>query len=407
MGAIGLTTDLPTAVAVRPALAAKPKAPKFYHPELDILRFVAFLSVFFCHGLPFHTPQSLHGAAGFLWQLLQAAREAGNFGVCLFFLLSSYLITELLRREYLQRNTVHLKAFYVRRSLRIWPLYFTVLLIAGAVGSFVPFFHMEVRQLIAYILFVGNWYILANPAGPSALGWLWSISVEEQFYIVWPTIAKLGGVASIAIVSLACIPLSLIAIAIAIVTTYQRHLEVTVWLNSVVQFQFFALGALLAICLSGKIPSFSRSARVTIFMAGAVCWVTASGGCLIKDPLARHTLSSMIIGYELVAVGCVCVFLSLLGASVKGIPAYVAYLGKISYGLYVFHGIALAGTSFARKYFEHFGSNHSAVGLSLFVADRIVALALTIALAALSYKYLESPWLRLKSRFTFVESRAV
>ena len=146
MGAIGLTTELPAAVAVRPAPAAKPKAPKFYHPELDVLRFVAFLSVFFCHGLPFHTPRSLHGAAEFLWQLLQAAREAGNFGVCLFFMLSSYLITELLRREYLQTNTIHLKAFYVRRSLRIWPLYFTVLLIAAVAGSLVPFFHMEVRN---------------------------------------------------------------------------------------------------------------------------------------------------------------------------------------------------------------------------------------------------------------------
>ncbi len=405
MGAIGLTTDSPVAVAVRPAPAAKPKAPKFYHPELDVLRFVAFLSVFFCHGLPFHMPQSFHGAAGFLWRLLQATREAGNFGVCLFFMLSSYLITELLRREYLQTNTVHLKAFYVRRSLRIWPLYFAVLLAAAVAGSLVPFFHMEVRQLIAYALFVGNWYIVANPVGPSALGWLWSISVEEQFYIVWPTIAKLGGVTSIAIVSFVCMPLSLIAIAL--VSKYQQHLEVTVWLNSIVQFQFFSLGALLAIYLSGKVPSFSTSARVTIFMAGAVCWVTASGACLIKDPLPHHTPSSMMIGYELVAIGCLCIFLSLLGASVKGIPPYVVYLGKISYGLYVFHGIALAATSFARKYFEHFGSNHSTIALSLFVADRVVALALTIALAALSYKYLETPWLRLKSRFTFVESRAV
>ena len=94
--------------------------------------------------------------------------------------------------------------------------------------------------------------------------------MEEQFYIVWPTIAKLGGVASIAIVSFVCMPLSLIAIAV--VSKYQQHLEVTVWLNSVVQFQFFALGALLAIYLSGKVPSlFDVSVRFTIFMGGRWC----------------------------------------------------------------------------------------------------------------------------------------
>jgi peptidoglycan/LPS O-acetylase OafA/YrhL len=264
---------------------------------------------------------------------------------------------------------------------------------------------MEWRQLIAYSLFVGNWYIVANTASVSALGWLWSISVEEQFYVVWPTMAKIGGTRSIAIGSLICFPLSLFAIATAV--KYQQHLEVTVWLNSIVQFQFFALGALLAICLAGGFPCLSTRVRIVSFIAGGVCWVTASTVCLIKDPRPVHSLASMILGYELVALGCLCIFLSLLGASVKHVPGFVIYLGKISYGLYVFHGIALAATTFIRKLLEHSGSPHSIMALSMFLADRVVGLGMTIALAALSYKYLETPWLRLKSRFTFIESRAV
>jgi peptidoglycan/LPS O-acetylase OafA/YrhL len=404
MAAAGLTAELPARMATQTVPVAAPKAENFYRPELDVLRFIAFLSVFACHGLPFNLPQG-EGDTSSPWLALQGVREAGNFGVCLFFVLSSYLITELLRREYVRTKTVHLKAFYVRRSLRIWPLYFSVLLVSLAAGSFIPFFHMGWRQLVAYIFFVGNWYIVANTGAVSALGWLWSISVEEQFYVVWPTMAKLAGTRAIAIGSLICFPMSLLAIATAV--KYQQHLEVTVWLNSVVQFQFFALGALLAICLSGRVPRLSTRARMVSFIAGVMCWVTASTACLIKDPRPVHSLASMMTGYELVGLGCLCIFLSLLGASVKHVPGFVIYLGKISYGLYVFHGIALAATTFLRKFLEHGISPHSTVALSLFLADRVVGLGITIILAALSYKYLETPWLRLKHRFTFIESRAV
>jgi peptidoglycan/LPS O-acetylase OafA/YrhL len=402
----GLMVGSPTVIETQPAPSLRaPRPDAFYRPELDALRFIAFLSVFICHGLPFNAPQHLSAKTGFLWGYLQGAREAGNFGVCLFFMLSSYLITELLRREHLRTKTVHLKAFYLRRTLRIWPLYFSVLLISAVAGPFIPFFHMEWKQAIAYMLFVGNWYIIANPLAPSALGWLWSISVEEQFYVVWPTMAKIGGARSITIGSLVCMPLSLAAIAVA--TRYQQHLEVTVWLNSVVEFQFFALGALLATCLSGRVPRLSTTVRLVLFLSGIAAWLIASGVCLIKDPHAIHSLASMVIGYELVAIGCLCIFLSLLGASVDHIPGYIIYLGKISYGLYIFHAIALAATTFIRQHLEVAGSHHFTIALPLFLADRIVGLTLTIALAALSYKYLESPWLRLKKKFTFIQSRAV
>ena len=100
----------------------------FYHPELDILRFFAFFAVFFHHALP--RQASIYIDAGLpanVTQWLLAAKEAGAFGVDLFFALSAFLITELLRREYVNRGTFGLRAFYVRRALRIWPLYFTFL----------------------------------------------------------------------------------------------------------------------------------------------------------------------------------------------------------------------------------------------------------------------------------------
>lgn len=404
MGAIGTS---PAALAAGLSGETRPqpgaKAQRFYRPELDVLRFAAFMSVFFCHGLPFDDAKHAH--AGRAWQWMQHVREAGNFGVCLFFLLSSYLITELLRREYLQTQSVHLKAFYLRRSLRIWPLYFAVLLAVGITGVFIKSEHMGWVQTLAYVFFVGNWFSLFNPAIPNPLSWLWSISVEEQFYVVWPTMAKLGGTRIITAGSILCLPLSVVAIAF--VERYQQQPEVTVWLNSIVQFQFFAWGALLAIFLAGKVPELSPVLRMALAGLGSASWLAASGLCLLKRPGVDPGVFKLSVGYELVAAGCVCFFLAALGAPVSKIPSVIVYLGKISYGLYVFHEIALTATTAIRQHFEQSTTLHGASTSLLFLADRVCALGLTIAIAALSYRFIETPFLQLKSRFTFVRSRPV
>src|SRR5688572_30035228 len=100
----------------------------FYRPELDVLRFSAFLAVFIHHALP--RDASLYVASGipeFVAQLLLTAKEAGAFGLDLFFTLSSYLITDLLMRDWVDCGRVSLRNFYMRRALRIWPLYFVFL----------------------------------------------------------------------------------------------------------------------------------------------------------------------------------------------------------------------------------------------------------------------------------------
>lgn len=379
------------------------KEARFYRPELDVLRFMAFMSVFFCHALPFDNAKHAH--AGRVWQWMQNVREAGNFGVCLFFLLSAYLITELLRREYLKTRSVHLRAFYLRRILRIWPLYFSVLFVVGGVGVFVQPLHMPGPQFLAYLIFVGNWYAILSPAIHNPLSWLWSISVEEQFYVVWPTMAKLGGMRTITIGSLICLPLSLLTIAL--VERFQQHPDVTLWLNGVVQFQFFAWGALLAVLLSGTMPDLSRTARAALAVAGCGCWLAASGICLLKRPDVDPGLMKICVGYELVAAGCVCFFLSALGASISGIPKLIIYLGKISYGLYVFHELALSAMTALRQHIEQSLSLRTGVASMLFLADRICGLGITIAAGTLSYKFIETPFLNLKNRFTFVRSRPV
>jgi peptidoglycan/LPS O-acetylase OafA/YrhL len=154
---------------------------RFYRPELDALRFFAFLCVFFFHRvdyLPIDRTQH---------PLLWGMSEAGAFGVPVFFLLSSFLIVELLLRERAATGSVHIKSFYARRILRIWPLYFAACYGLIILGRFLPNVGpKDPRAWLAFTFFAGNWYILRHGWIASAFDPLWSIAIEEQFYITVP-----------------------------------------------------------------------------------------------------------------------------------------------------------------------------------------------------------------------------
>ena len=106
----GLEGMSQSAAAIVELATARPRADSFYRPGLDILRVVAFLLVFLAHGLIRHLDKPTQ---------LGAIGRPGKFGVCIFFFLSSYLITELLLREKNDTNTIRIPSFYVRRILRI------------------------------------------------------------------------------------------------------------------------------------------------------------------------------------------------------------------------------------------------------------------------------------------------
>src|SRR5215218_7670570 len=132
---------------------------RFYHPELDLLRFFAFLAVFMHHALPrdaaYYTGAGVPPA---VTQWLLTAKEAGSFGLDLFFALSAYLITELLLREHASQGSFSISAFYIRRALRIWPLYFIFLaLTVLVVPTIFPKDSFGPIYIVSFTLFVGNW----------------------------------------------------------------------------------------------------------------------------------------------------------------------------------------------------------------------------------------------------------
>ena len=153
---------------------------RFYRPELDALRFSAFLWVFLSH-IPLPAPKFVP----FI--------DMGSFGLSLFFMLSSYLIVTLLLREQERLGTINVKAFAMRRALRILPLYFLGIFLGCVSGLFWPDMRLPWQAIVSMIFISTNLYILKHGWVLGVLGPLWSIAVEEQFYLVIPWIARWGG----------------------------------------------------------------------------------------------------------------------------------------------------------------------------------------------------------------------
>jgi peptidoglycan/LPS O-acetylase OafA/YrhL len=356
---------------------------KFYRPELDLVRLLAFLLVFVHHTL----------SQSSLPQLRLLALSSAS-GMQIFFLLSSYLITELMLREIKTTGTVHVRAFFVRRILRIWPLYF-VFVIAYLVYSLATHASPKViHGLIAFLLVSGNWYTALYGFLPNVISPLWSISLEEQFYVLWPVTVRFGKQRAIWFLSV----ISIIASYLALLYLGDgHHTYAAVWANGFVEFQFFGLGAMLAILLhknSFQLPLWIRP-LLFAFAVLAIGVAQKDFHFVGYDDLLARTL---IPAYLLLASGVVACFLSINGLAVPKAFAPLLYLGRISYGLYVFHRLAYACV-------DPFTSEHFA-GTTLALIRLSATLALTIAFASVSYYLLERPFLKLKSRFTFVVSRA-
>lgn len=385
-----------------PAAPNNSKAPnsrRYYRPELDCLRFFAFIFVFCFHRMDY---VSVDAKA----QPLQyAIGTAGAFGVPVFFLLSSFLIVELLLRERQQTGDIHVKSFYVRRILRIWPLYFAVFYGLVALGHFLPNVGPKgYGSWVAFSLFAGNWYIMrygwiAGPIDP-----LWSIAVEEQFYMAIPVISRVGGRKLLAAIS------AILLIISYITSIHYAHLvysgESGQWVNSWFQFQFFAAGALLAISLRSEVPRWPLIVRGLVFLVAAACWVVAVMGLGVRSYDGHPTVAGSIGGWLLVLAGSVLFFLAALGTPESYLPGWLTYFGKISYGLYMFHSLVFFCVfELWRHWLEGMVTALRLPPASLPTVGTALVLAITIAIASLSYRFFELPFLRLKERFTLVRSR--
>ncbi len=386
---------------------------RVYFPELDGLRFIAFLLVFGFHGgfpwlaevvslltLPLFMiaqllgPSAMGHVADIGPAVGRAVRNNGWVGVQLFFILSGYLITTLLLREEARFGRVDLKAFWVRRALRIWPLFYlivgvTFFLLPALDGRLRTTEHAEMigKHLPWFLGFLGNWsMIVQGPMGDDAITILWSVCAEEQFYVICPLIvAVVGRRWRLAVVGVG------MAAAVATrawVASREFH-PLAISYNTLAHLDTMLSGVALAIVLDRRPPG-PRAVRAAGYWGWAV--LAASFLLMTRPELAHTTVARQTWDYVAIwATGLGVVAYPILrpGRPQRWLSARpMVWLGRISYGLYMYHEIAFwaVGREGLRS---------------------VLALGLTVALAAASYYGVERPFLRLKRSWTRVPSRPV
>jgi peptidoglycan/LPS O-acetylase OafA/YrhL len=389
--------------------APKPSAGRFYRPELDVVRFLAFLLVFLHHTLPHSGNPRIESLLKSLAPVYYTFAHACRFGLSLFFTLSAFLICELLLREREAAGTVGVKQFYIRRILRIWPLYYLGLAL-GLVFAFLPGGEpASAAKLGWFAIFMGAWYCATQGALVNPANVLWSISVEEQFYLFAPWIIKHLNRKSVCGF---CLALILFA------NLWLFHLgrigisDFCILCNSFVQFQCFAAGILLCLLLHGQAPRIAAWHRLILTAGCCIFWMIAASGQLYRS--AHHpsdfTGSSILIGaYALSTLGCVMLLAASLGATPKLLPGWAVYLGRISFGLYVYHdfSIFLVNRLPISSVLNHAKLIYPAYAFLSAALTIGLPLGLTLLAAALSYRYFETPFLKMKKRHSVIESQPI
>ncbi len=367
-----------------------------YFPSLNGLRFIAAALVFIHHFPHIKCVRD----TGFVLKN-SFLQTLGGTGVTLFFVLSGFLITYLLLSEHQQINTIDIKKFYVRRLLRIWPLYFLILAVYLLYGHFShelspDFFKL---QLALYLFFLPNvaHTIFASGGFPMQL---WSVGSEEQFYLFYPWLLKYFRTN---IIYYLCItPLVFIAIR-GLLLYVILHYPAYNWHGvSVFQFLFdfsnafridcMAVGGLFAYLL------FTQHKLLTVVYSTAAQYIAYAIILVLvatsfKLPLIYHTVFSVLFGSIILNLA------SNKNSLLSLENVFFNHLGKLSYGLYMIHSFVLHITDVYFQRYLTLNNGYATVGVTF-----VVTFIITIALAQLSYSYFETPFLKFKHKFSIITS---
>jgi peptidoglycan/LPS O-acetylase OafA/YrhL len=363
-----------------------------YMPQLDGLRAFAVGAVLIHH---FFQPGRIGGV------------DLALLGVWLFFVLSGFLITGILLRS---RDQVHysgypsgfvLRQFYIRRLLRIFPLYYSVLFLAATIDL------GDVRDTIFWHLaYMSNYLFAMQQYWGAVTAHFWSLSVEEQFYILWPALILFAPRRLL-------LKLVISAIAIGPIFRVAAHFLDFNWIARLTvlpaSLDALGLGALLAYCShhAAEKPILIKRLKQCIYWLGVPGLIVLLGLQKLEgyNLVGDVTVNSWFIEPVLWAL----IFVWLINRASLGFTGVGAkilefkpllYTGKISYGIYVYHPFVyvLLPILFYRT------------DIDFFLLPRLLQFGLlvgtTIGMAALSWHFLESPINSLKNRFTYGEQSA-
>lgn len=335
---------------------------------LDGMRAVAVLMVFVFHGATDILP-------------------GGFVGVDIFFVISGFVITGILVREHSQGGRIDLVAFWKRRMLRLIPALLAALVLVAVLTPTIGYgWRSYGKDALTAVLYVYNFRAISQP--PSALGHLWSLSVEEQFYVVWPLLVLL-------------------------ILRARRRVRTTLVLALISFIVCASLvpilgGGTLYFLLPGHVPELLLGAALSVSWTtgfppwlqriAASPWLAISGAVVLGGvalTASRIQASWLYLGgLTLLAVATTAVIAHIVqepGGAIASLLSLqpLVWLGLRSYGFYLLHQPLLLLV-------EHFGPS---------VSVRLAAgLAASLILCASSYRYVEQPFLRRKLRYSSTHS---
>jgi peptidoglycan/LPS O-acetylase OafA/YrhL len=349
--------------------------------------------IFFRHyGLTSHQTQ--------LWMKIAAYLcDGGWMGVDLFFVLSGFLITGILLDT--RERPRYFTNFYVRRALRIFPLYYTVLAVLFVLT---PWLHLQWHNgHLGYLFYVGNIASNLNPdlveVRPAvSFLHLWSLAVEEQFYLIWPLV--IITVSSRRRLAWICGGLSLGALML--------RACLLLWLPRGVAYEWcyaqlpthmdgLLYGAVAAIWIRtmSRELALRRARTILPYALGVMGLTIAFGG------IDFHSIAMTVIGFPALAATFAClVLLALQPASLVnrfGKVRALRFVGRYSYGMYVYHILFWPGLSWIQGWLQVQFNSVVLGGVSF----ALLMLGGTMILSVASYELYEKQWLRLKKRFAY------
>jgi peptidoglycan/LPS O-acetylase OafA/YrhL len=362
-----------------PQQVETPKQNPFYIPSLDGIRAASVILVFLAHaGLNERVP--------------------GNFGVTVFFFLSGFLITTLLRMEFDKSGTISLQAFYLRRALRILPPMYLVLGLASAltlVGALEG--SLQLDSVLAQILHLSNYYVIFAGwwDGRAPGTWIyWSLAVEEHFYLLFPLIylalrryvpckyhqfLVLAGICAVVLAWRCVLVFGLD------VWKERTYLATDTRIDSII------FGCILAVYGNPVLEQAGRSSRLWI-----VLWLPLAIAALLVSFLWRDPRFQETFRYSLQGLALVPLFVLAIRYHDWGIfrllnVEWVKFIGVLSYSLYLLHPTVLFGLA-------QWSTWHPLV-------QGLVGLVLSLALSAGIYYLVERPCARLRKRLSRVDGK--
>jgi peptidoglycan/LPS O-acetylase OafA/YrhL len=370
---------------------------KVFFKNLDALRFIAFLFIFLGHSLDTDSNAILQSDV-YGW-VKNYVYIFGKTGFSFAFVLSSYINTWVILEE--RKNAGHFKPwlYYVRRAIRIWPLYFLVLFIGFVVLPFVMELlnqpYEEVGNPWYFILFVGNFFLIEHGWTHSPIiSVLWSVSVEEQFYIFWPFLLIVFRKSEKWL-------FALLLVIFGITTFHYYGTDVNIWFHTLFLLGDIAIGALFAFISFNKnwgfdkLVDLSRNSIIGLYLLFFASFIfyhelfdsqlLPGATNLILEKLFYAVILSYFIFEQNFGKNSFYKF---------GNLKTITYLGVISYGLFCFHEIGLL---IGNQVLVRTGTDSNI--WAFLILKPLIAFAIISPLAHFSWNYFEKPILKLKHRF--------